>query len=347
MANNQNICECFACNIPNLDTIKLQKHNGVYLPLTTKITNCLKEQIVFGQDIKQSSFTIEVLPNKEIIRPLQIIDLLDKTDDTTINSTTDIILRQNSSITIIYCDDSLPKTQINVSHKINVVMEENASLTIYKMQNVNNSTTLCSEINFDLNASCHLSSYFLTLNGGQLDNKIKVNFLKDNSTADINGLYLMDKSQKVKTNIDVFHYKDHCISNQLFKGIMDDTSEGEFYGHIFVDYNAKNNIAKQKNNNILLTDKAKANSEPILEIYNDEVECSHGATVGQLDEMALYYLRTRGIDTKGAKMLLLEAFCQEVLAKSKIPSLKEGLTLLIQKRLAGGLNYDNPFSIDI
>ncbi|MBR1769339.1 MAG: SufD family Fe-S cluster assembly protein, partial [Bacteroidales bacterium] len=96
-----------------------------------------------------------------------------------------------------------------------------------------------------------------------------------------------------------------------------------------------------------LTDKAKMSTRPVLEIYNDDVQCSHGATTGQLDEEALYYLRSRGISERQAKMLLMNAFCQSVLHKSNIAELRDGLGNLIQKRLEGGLSMENPFKIDI
>lgn len=96
-----------------------------------------------------------------------------------------------------------------------------------------------------------------------------------------------------------------------------------------------------------MTDKAKINTHPILEIYNDDVQCSHGATTGRLDEQALYYLRTRGIGEKTAKMLLMKAFCQNILQKSDIKELQEGLSKMIESRLDGNLSYNNPFKIDI
>lgn len=157
----------------------------------------------------------------------------------------------------------------------------------------------------------------------------------------------MDKEQSVFTSVDVFHYKNDCKSMQLFKGILDDEAKADFLGHIFIDYNARNNEAHQTNNNILLTDKAKINTHPILEIYNDDVQCSHGATTGRLDEQALYYLRTRGIGEKTAKMLLMKAFCQNILQKSDIKELQEGLSKMIESRLDGNLSYNNPFKIDI
>ena len=147
----------------------------------------------------------------------------------------------------------------------------------------------------------------------------------------------MDKQQETETEINVYHHKPNCTSNQLFKGILDDVAKASFVGHVFVDYGASGTVALQNNKNMLLTDKAKVNTRPFLEIYNDDVKCSHGATIGQLNADALFYLRTRCISERSAKMLLMYAFCEDVLSKSDIEELKESLGDLIKRRLQGEL----------
>lgn len=347
MAQDNNKCECFACNIPSLDTIKVEKHNGVLSPLSQGVINCLKGELCI-ENKGDNHCIIKIKEGAKIEKPIQIINLLDKTlkSETAITST-DIVLGEDSNITLIYCDDSLPKTEEKTVHNINVKMPPYSSMALYKMENVNNFTQISSNIVFDIDCNAELSTFFITLNGGKLTNNIRVNFNGEHSSADLNGLYLMDRQQSIETIVDVFHYKDACKSNQLFKGILDDEAKANFWGHILVDYYAKNNDAHQSNNNILLTDKAKVSTRPILEIYNDDVQCSHGATTGQLDEQALYYMRSRGISEKSAKMLLMNAFCQSVIAKSNIQPLKEGLSKMIQKRLEGGLNYEMPFKIKL
>lgn len=328
-----NICKCFACQSTQMDTIKIEKHNGRFKEFSAPV-NCLKEQIALTHDSDFSS-TITVKNNSFIPRPVQIINLLDYQNEQHIEEQINIIVGENAQITFLYCDDTLPKTNSKVFHKINVELRPNAKIDFYKLENVNNQTCITSNIVFNLESASQLKTFFFTLNGDKLENNICVNFNGEHAQADLNGLYLMDQSQSVKTTMKVYHYKDSCRSNQLFKGILDDTAKADFLGHIFVDYNAKNNDARQTNNNILLTDKAKVNTRPVLEIYNDDVQCSHGATTGQLDNQALYYLRTRGISEKKAKMLLMNAFCQSVLQKSDIEELRTGLADMIQKRLDG------------
>lgn len=345
MITQDNICECFACNIPSLDTIKIKKQNGRFVAEDNVAFHCLKDQLSI-ENTNTNDCVIRIKNNAKILRPVQIINLLDNDNSSNITSNTTIIAEENSKVTFLYCDDTLPKTKITVINNINVQINSYATVAFYKMENVNNQTAISSNLIFNLNNDCELTTFFITLNGGNLKNTIRTNFNGEHSSADLNGLYIMDTEQSVETTVEVYHYKDSCKSNQLFKGILDDESKANFLGHIFVDYNAKNNDARQTNNNILLTNKAKVNTRPFLEIYNDDVQCSHGATTGQLDENALYYLRTRAIGEKQAKMLLMNAFCQNVLLKSEIQELREGLSSLIQKRLEGGLSMQNPFKIN-
>ena len=346
MIKQDSICECFACNIPSLDTIKIKKENGKFTAENNAVFNCLKEQLSIESNDDRECI-IRIKDNAKVLRPIQIINLSDMKESSDVTSKMTIVVGENSNVTFLYCDDTLPKTQVDLNNVINMELKPYSHVEFYKMENVNNQTSVSSDITFNLDADSDLTAFFITLNGGKLKNSISTKFSGERASADLNGLYLMDRQQSVETVVDVFHYKDSCRSNQLFKGILDDEAKASFFGHILVDYNAKSNDARQTNNNILLTDKAKVNTQPILEIYNDDVQCSHGATTGQLDEQALYYLRSRGIGTKQAIMLLMNAFCQSVLQKSKIQELKDGLSSLIQKRLEGELDLENPFKIQL
>ena len=137
------------------------------------------------------------------------------------------------------------------------------------------------------------------------------------------------------------HAYPNCKSNQLFKGVLDDYATGAFNGRVLVRKDAQKTEAFQANNNILLTDDADINTKPQLEIYADDVKCSHGATVGQLDEDALFYLRARGIEKKEAKLLLMYAFAHDVLKNIHVPALQERIQDLVDKRLRGELSRCN------
>lgn len=153
----------------------------------------------------------------------------------------------------------------------------------------------------------------LTFNCGLIRNNIEVALDGQGAHADILGLYLMDKEQHVDNQIKVLHNQPHCTSNELFKGILDDEATAVFNGYIYVARDAQKTNAYQNNNNILLKPEATINTMPFLEIYADDVKCSHGATIGQLDEEALFYLRSRGISKANARLLIMYAFAADII----------------------------------
>jgi Fe-S cluster assembly protein SufD len=182
-----------------------------------------------------------------------------------------------------------------------------------------------------------LLSNSISLNGGNIRNHNEVRMLGEHCETQMHGLYLMDKEQRIDNYVYVEHAFPNCTSNELFKGILDDSSRAAFNGHVLVCEHASKTDAVQSNKNILLTDKAIVDSKPFLEIYNDDVKCSHGSTIGQLDETALFYIRSRGISERTAKTLLMYAFCDEVIQKIEIKALADRLSDMVKKRLHGEL----------
>jgi Fe-S cluster assembly protein SufD len=148
----------------------------------------------------------------------------------------------------------------------------------------------------------------------------------------------VDKKQHVDNRVFVEHAVPDCTSNELFKGILDDEASAVFNGHVMVQRDAQRTNAYQQNRNILLTDKATVNTRPFLEIYADDVKCSHGATVGQLDNEALFYLRSRGICMASARLLLMYAFAAEVIGKMTLEPLMERVDEMVKQRLRGELH---------
>ena len=147
----------------------------------------------------------------------------------------------------------------------------------------------------------------------------------------------MNKNQHVDNQVHIDHAKPDCTSNENFKGILDDHASAVFNGHILVRRDAQRTNAFQTNRNILLTDKATVNTKPFLEIYADDVKCSHGATVGQIDETALFYIKSRGISAYNAKLLLMYAFAAEVINEITLKPLQDRIDDLVKKRLRGEL----------
>ncbi|MDR1006760.1 MAG: Fe-S cluster assembly protein SufD [Bacteroidales bacterium] len=324
----------FNCNIPNLHTIRIMQRNGVMIESNDDLLpqGCrILHRTVEGKQ----AFVITIPDNTEIKLPLQMMNLL--SDGGKHNMNTTIEVGTGSKVRFIHCDDSFGETITDSANTIDVYLAAHSSFDYYKMENLNNNSSLKTDVNFHLSEDSHLTTYGFSLNGKHIANTINVNLNQPHAEARLNGLYLTDKQQEVETVVNIFHKAPMCASNQLFKGILDDAAQAKFLGHVYVGGGSHGTVAMQTNKNILLTDKAKINTRPFLEIYNDDVKCSHGATIGQLDDEAMFYMRSRGISMRVARMLLMFAFCSEVIANSDIEALKESIGDIIKMRLQGEL----------
>lgn len=164
-------------------------------------------------------------------------------------------------------------------------------------------------------------------------NGFKVNLDSENAVCNLNGVYLVDSGNRVTNKVDMNHNVGHCISNQLFRGILWDSSRSDFEGRIYVAPDAQKTEAYQANNNIVESEQARAHTQPHLEIYADDVKCSHGATVGNKESGELFYMQSRGISLANAKVLLKQAFLLGVLEKISDDDLKEEMSLKILSSL--------------
>jgi Fe-S cluster assembly protein SufD len=254
-----------------------------------------------------------------------------------INNHSLIILGQHAKLSLVQCDDSLQSDKSLCNHVIEVVLNENSKLNYYKMENKDKQSLSMNHIFVRQKANSNFVSNAITFNAGFIRNMIHVNLIEPFADAKLYGLYLVDKKQFVDNQVYVNHMVPDCTSYQMYKGIADDEARANFNGHIVVRPQAQRTSAYQTNKNIALTDEAKITTKPFLEIYADDVKCSHGATIGQLDEEALFYLKSRGICERNARTLLMYAFANEIVNYVEIDSLRERLLEMTQKRLSGEL----------
>jgi Fe-S cluster assembly protein SufD len=294
----------------------------------------------------------------EVKNAIQLIKLINREDPIMVNSRNLIILGENSSFTFLHCDDSVNHTPGFINTVTEVFVGQNASFELYKLQNLNDSSSLINNTFIRQERDSRLKVNVLTLNGGRIRNELHVDLLGQGADADINGIYLMDKQQHIDNQGFVNHAVPNCQSNELFKGVLDDEATGIFNGHIYVARDAQQTNAFQRNNNILMTPRAVIDTMPFLEIYADDVKCSHGATVGQLDDEALFYMMQRGIGREDARLLLMFAFLAEVTSKVSIDILRISYEDMIKRRLQGELSIcdkcvlhcsvpDKPIEFDI
>jgi Fe-S cluster assembly protein SufD len=281
---------------------------------------------------------IYVPKNKVVEKPIQIVNVLTGTSDLMVNQRNLIVVEENAQVRVLFCDHTLSMSRFLVNTVTEGYVAESGMLDFYNLQNQHNGTVQVGGYYFDQAAQSQLNANYFTLHTGITRNNIFSRLGGEHAENHISGLYVIDKNQHVDNFSFIEHAVPDCESNEIFKGVMDDASTGAFTGRILVAPDAQRTNAYQSNNNLLLTDSAKMNSRPQLEIYADDVKCSHGATVGQLDEDAMFYLRARGISKEEANILLMYAFAYEVIEKIKVPSLKEQIRLLVEKRFRGELD---------
>jgi Fe-S cluster assembly protein SufD len=324
----------FRCKIKNLDTILWWLIDGENAEL--KCDTPLYKGVNVSSN--ENCIFIHVDANVAVTKPIQIVSAIQTDKPLKLTRQFKIILEKNASLTLLHCDDSLQKEQTNILNNVEITLAENAHFSYYKMENKDASSVLTNRIEVHQKAFSQFYSNVITFNAGKVNNFLHVHLNEPFADAQLNGLYLVDKKQIICNEVKVWHHAPDCTSRQLYKGIADDEAHAIFNGHIVVQKDAQRTTAYQINKNIALTDEAHIQTQPFLEIYADDVKCSHGATVGQLDENAMFYLRSRGICQVNARMLLLFAFANEVAQTVKIEALKERLSQMIQQRLKGELH---------
>jgi Fe-S cluster assembly protein SufD len=271
-------------------------------------------------------------------KPIQIINLVRSDEDIFNQHRNLIIVGKNAEATLIVCDHTLSPQKFLTNAVTEIFVGENSHFDIIRVQNEHNNAGKITHTFIHQERSSYASSNNITLHGGLVRNSTHHYLGGEGAECQSLGLYLADKFQHVDNYVNVDHAVPNCTSNQLFKGVLDDMATGAFNGRIYVHKDAQGTMAYQKNNNILLTDDAKMDSKPQLEIYADDVKCSHGATVGQLDENALFYLQSRGINKREARLMLMFGFAHEVIQNIKVDPLRDRMDNLVMQRLKGELS---------
>lgn len=364
-----NVEHIFQCEIPDFDTYLVAQLNGWYVYKNSPIRKLPDGTIVgslahamqeypgliskhYGRyaDYSDNGLTalntafaqdgifVYVPDGVEVQKPLQMVNIIDTNENLFIQSRNLVILGKNSKLTLLQCDDSVHHGFTFINALTEVFMDENSSLDHYKLQNKDDSSSLINNVFFNQENDSSLTTNAISLNGGLIRNDAHVKLNGQNCTSNVYGLYLMDRKQHVDNHVFIDHAKPDSYSNELFKGILDDSASAVFNGHILVRKDSQRTNAYQNNKNILLTDKSVVDTKPFLEIYADDVKCSHGATVGQLDQEAMFYIRSRGISEDNARMLLMYAFAAELINKISVEGLREQIDDMVKKRLRGELS---------
>ncbi|MEZ7883878.1 MAG: Fe-S cluster assembly protein SufD [Bacteroidales bacterium] len=326
------IPEVFRCRVPLANTIQTYVVNGFLSEELSAEQFSLVRKSCAGFDLKINK---ESQPDQNIqIISFRNSEYLDKLEfENTIN------VAEGSSCKVLLCTHTLSMDSFETNEIININVEKQADAKFVLMQNEHNQSKHSILLNINLEEDSKFKLSVISLHGEALTNEFECNLNGENAYCELNGLYLVDGSQTISTKVNMRHNKPNCKSSQLFKGILDNSSKALFSGKIVVAKDSQKTEAYQANHNLLLSKSAKVYAQPQLEIYADDVKCSHGATSGRLDEMALFYMRSRGIGREEAKILQQLAFAYDVLEKISNEELRARLSDLAESRLRGEFSH--------
>jgi Fe-S cluster assembly protein SufD len=283
-----------------------------------------------------SSGALILIPgNTRVESPIHLLFLSDSSDVKTISSPRVLIVaEQGSEATIIESYVGLQEQAVYLTNAVvEIVLEDGARLEHYKVQNESQQAFHVATTSAELGRSSSFNVTTITL-GAQLSrHDIRVTFNQEGAECWVDGLYIVGAGQHADTHSLIDHRSPHCASHQLYKGILDGKSRAVFNGKVFVRAGAQKTDAMQTNKNLLLSNEARVDTKPQLEIFADDVKCAHGATVGQLEEEQLFYLASRGMHADIARNLLTYGFAEEVIEKIKIESIKAQLDKAVLNRL--------------
>jgi Fe-S cluster assembly protein SufD len=271
-------------------------------------------------------------------KPIQIVNLLHSDKDIFVQDRNLVVVEDGAQLSLLVCDHAISPQHFLTNTITEVYVGCNARFDIVRVQNQHNNAGKITHTYIHQERDSYASSNNISLHGGLVRNATWHYLCGENGEAHSYGLFLADKHQHIGNFVNVDHVAPNCNSTQLFKGVLDDNSTGAFNGRIMVHKTAQGTNAFQRNNNIILSDNARMDAKPQLEIFADDVKCSHGATVGQLDDNALFYLRSRGIDAREARLMLMFGFAHEVIQNIPLEALRDRIDNLVLQRLRGELS---------
>lgn len=288
--------------------------------------------------LAQDGLVVYVPKNVKVDKAIQVINILRSDVDLMVNRRVLIVLEQGAEAKLLFCDHAADDRHFLSTQVIECFVADNAHLDLYCLEETHYKNTRVSNVYIEQQANSVVNHNVITLHNGITRNKLDLVFKGEGAECFANGCVIADKNQHVDNNTLIDHQVGHCESHQLYKYVLGDEAVGAFAGRILVRKDAQKTSSNEINQNLCTTKKARMFTQPMLEIYADDVKCSHGSTVGQLNDAAMFYMRQRGISEREAKLLLEFAFVNEVVDQIKLEPLKERLRYLVEKRFRGELN---------
>lgn len=293
--------------------------------------------IALNTMLVQDGFVVYVPEGVKLDRPIQLINLFRGDKDLMANRRILVIMEPRSEAKLLVCDHSIDDVKFLSTQVVEIYAAEGAYFDYYDLEESNTSTTRFTSLHVEQEALSNVLVDGITLNNGLSRNNYYIDLNGEGAESYLCGMSILDKEQQVDTYTYINHAVPHCTSNELFKNVLNDRSVGAFSGRIYVVEGAQKTQAYQNNRNLCMTREARMYSKPQLEIYADDVKCSHGMTTGQIDEAALFYMQSRGIPLEEARLMLSVAFTSDVIEHVRLDALKTRLHELVEKRFRGEL----------
>lgn len=304
-----------------------------------KLADTSKDGVTaFNTAFVQDGVLCYIPRNVVVERPIQLVNILRSDVDELVNRRLLVILEEGAQARLLICDHAMDNVNFLATQVVEVFVGERAVLDLYELEQTHGSTVRISNLYVRQEAGSNVLLGGMTLTGGTTRNQTSVLLAGEGAEVKLCGMAVADKNQHVDNRTQIDHAVPRCTSSELYKYVLDDQSVGAFAGLVQVRPGAQQTQAQQTNRNLCATREARMYTQPQLEIYADDVKCSHGATVGQLDEAALFYMRQRGIPLHEARLLLMFAFVGEVIDHIRMDALRDRLHLLVEKRFRGELS---------
>ena len=356
--------DAFRCDVPNLSTwlyfvvndafytkreeVKMPKlPEGVIIGSLKEHANRAYNQLAardkdavtdLNTMLAQDGLYVFVPRGVVLDRAVQVINILRSDVDLMVNRRVLIVLEEGAELKMLFCDHAADDRRFLATQVIEAYVGENASLDLYCLEETHYKNVRVSNVYIDQQANSRVNHNVITLHNGVTRNKLDLTFSGEGAECQCYGCVIADKQQHVDNNTLITHHVPHCTSNELYKYVLDNAAVGAFAGRVLVEHGAQQTVSQMTNQNLTATHDARMFTQPMLEIYADDVKCAHGSTVGQLNDAALFYMQQRGISQREAKLLLQNAFINEVIDKMQLEPLRDRLHYLVEKRFRGELS---------
>lgn len=355
--------DAFRCDVPNLSTMLYFVVNDAFYSKVLPKGN-IPEGVVIGslkelatsqyyhrlaskdEDavtslntmLAQDGLYVYVPKGVVLDRAIQIINILRSDVDLMVNRRVLIIVEEGAEAKFLFCDHAADDRKFLATQVIEVYVGKNAKLDLYCLEETHAKNVRISNVYIDQQANSRVNHNVITLHNGVTRNKLNLELNGEGAECYCNGCVIADKQQHVDNNTLITHYVPHCTSKELYKYVLNDEAVGSFAGKVYVAKDAQKTSSQMTNQNLCATKQTRMYTQPMLEIYADDVKCVHGSTVGQLNDAAMFYMQQRGISRKEAQLLLQFAFINEVIDQMELEPLRDRLHYLVEKRFRGELS---------